>query len=93
MEGHTIYLARWELNIPGISLKCFNCSDGELIHQDYDYRPHGYATPIFNISGKTDWACSMKYCYIKCEAECKENDGRVLVTLPPQYQNAYPADP
>jgi hypothetical protein len=93
LEGRTIYLVRWEQNIPGLFLNCFDCDDGELIHDTYDFKSHGYATPIFDISGRTDWACSMMYRCNKCKAECKGNDGRLLAMLPPQYRNAYPVDP
>lgn len=74
-------------------MNCFDCDDGELIHDTYDFKSHGYATPIFDISGRTDWACSMMYRCNKCKAECKGNDGRLLAMLPPQYRNAYPVDP
>jgi hypothetical protein len=86
-------MVRWELNIPDICLKCFDCNGGELISKQYDFKQHGYATPIFDISGRTDWACSMMYKCNKCEARCKGNDGRLLAMLPPQYRNAYPVDP
>jgi hypothetical protein len=37
LEGRTIYMVRWELNIPDICLKCFDCDDGELISKQYDF--------------------------------------------------------
>jgi hypothetical protein len=46
LEGRTIYLVRWEQNIPGVFLNCFACGDGELIHDTYDFKSHGYATPM-----------------------------------------------
>jgi hypothetical protein len=93
LEGNTIYLVCWELNIPGIVLPCFECKKGELIHDKYDFQQHGYSTPIFDISGRTDWACSMMYTCNTCSHRCKGNDGEFLSTLPTQYSSAYPVDP
>jgi hypothetical protein len=93
LEGKTIYLVRWELNIPGIFLRCPFCTSGELIHQQYDFKHHGFATAMFDISGVTDWACTMNYQCNKCSGYCKGNDGRLLAMLPTQFQNAYPVDP
>lgn len=93
LEGVTIYLVRWELNIPGIHLQCPTCTHGEMIHQQYDFKHHGFATALFDISGVTDWACSMTYKCNNCEFSCKGNDGRLLATLPAQFRNAYPVDP
>ncbi|CAJ1917928.1 unnamed protein product [Cylindrotheca closterium] len=96
LEGVTIYLVRWELNLPGIQLICPECRKGELIHQKYDYKTSGFATPIIDISGVTSWACSMKYkCNntARCDYRCKGNDGPLLAQLPAQFRNAYPVDP
>jgi hypothetical protein len=93
LEGRTIYLVRWELNIPGIFLRCPFCTSGELIHQQYDFKHHGFATAMFDISGVTDWACAMSYQCNKCSKYCKGNDGRLLAMLPTQFRNAYPVDP
>jgi hypothetical protein len=93
LEGKTIYLVRWELNVPGIFLRCPFCTSGELIHQQYDFKHHGFATAMFDISGVTDWACTMSYQCNKCSGHCKGNDGRLLAMLPTQFQNAYPVDP
>jgi len=49
LEGRKIYIVRWELNFPGEDLKCFKCHDGDLISDVYDYRSHGYLTPIITI--------------------------------------------
>ena len=94
LEGRTIYLVRWELNVPGILLKCPCCTTGELIHQKYDFRmSKGFATALQGIEGETDWAVSMKYQCNECKEWVRANDGRLLATLPTQFRNAYPVDP
>ena len=65
LEGRTIYFVRWELNVPGIHLKCPSCPNqddaGELIHEKYDFRLlTGFATALQGIEGETDWAVAMK---------------------------------
>lgn len=98
LEGRTIYCVRWELNVPGIHLKCPCCPNqdnaGELIHQKYDFRQvAGFATALIGVKGETDWAVAMKYKCNKCETTLRGNDGRLLATLPAQLRNAYPVDP
>jgi hypothetical protein len=94
LEGCTFYIVCWELNIPDIFLACCesNC-DGELIHRGYDYKNHGFLTPIFEVSGGTSWAASMQYECNRCGSKCKGSDARMLHTLPPQYRTTHPADP
>ena len=99
LEGRTIYCVRWELNVPGIHLKCPCCPNqdnaGELLHQKYDFRQvAGFATALIGVKGETDWAVSMKYKCNKCQTTfLRGNDGRLLATLPAQLRNAYPVDP
>jgi hypothetical protein len=59
LEGRKIYIIRWELNYPGHDLKCFKCNHGDLISDVYDYRSHGYLTPIIDLDGTTSYAASM----------------------------------
>lgn len=75
VEGKTIYLVGWELNVPGIFLKCPCCKTRELIHQKYNYRmSRGFATALQGIEGETDWAVSMKY---KCnKRQCLDSQYR-----------------
>ena len=92
VEGRTIYLVCWELNIPDFQPRCFECG-GTLIHDQYDYKQHGYATPIFNVSGSTDYSVSMMYNCSLCKNRCKANDGRVLASIEVPFRNGYPVDP
>jgi hypothetical protein len=94
LEGCTIYVVSWELNVPDIFLPCCDTKcDGELIRRGYDYKTHGYLTPIFEANGGTSWAVSMQSECNKCCAHCKGNDGRMLQALPSHYSMAYPVDP
>jgi hypothetical protein len=92
LEESTIYLVRWELNIPGIFIPCFKCEDGEMIHDRYDLTKNAAVTPIFYASGKTDWAVAMSYQCIKCKTKCKGNDGRLINKLPLPLRRSYPVD-
>jgi hypothetical protein len=92
IEGVTIYLVNWELNYPGIYLKCFNCDGGEMIHDRYDYKKNKTLTPILDVSGQPAFAISMSYKCNNCGSVCKGNDGRLLHELPHRLQMAYPVD-
>ena len=92
-SGRTIYIVRWKLNFPGIRLKCFKCPNGEMIHTDFDYKSHGFATLLLKISGHDDYACSMQYSCNCSDAKCKGIDGRLLTQLETHQRNAYPVDP
>jgi hypothetical protein len=89
-EGCTIYVVSWELNVPKIFLPC--CDD-KLVRRGYNYKTHGYLTPIFKANGGTNWAVSMQYECNKCCTKCKGNYGRMLHVLPSHYRMAYPVDP
>ncbi|KAL3939414.1 MAG: hypothetical protein SGBAC_005856 [Bacillariaceae sp.] len=93
LEGRTIFVVRWELNIPGILLKCPFCSCGELIHQEYDFLEDATTTALWNPSGGIDVACSMNYKCNECHEQCKANDGRLLASLGAHLSNAYPVNP
>mmetsp|Transcript_40535 Transcript_40535/g.97834 ORF Transcript_40535/g.97834 Transcript_40535/m.97834 type:complete len:487 (+) Transcript_40535:216-1676(+) len=93
LEGRTIYVVRWELNIPGIVLKCPFCNSGELIHQEYDFHEDATTTALWNPSGDIDFACSMNYKCNECHEQCKANDGRLLASLGAHFSNSYPVDP
>jgi hypothetical protein len=92
IEGVTICIVNWELNCPGIFLKCFNCEKGEMIHDRYDHRKNKTLTPILDVSGQHAHAVSMSYACNNCEFGCKGNDGRLLHKLPHPLQMAYPVD-
>ena len=89
---------RWELNVPGIHLKCPCCPNqvdaGELTHEKYDFRLlTGFATALQGIEGETDSTVAMKYKCNKCSKTLRGNDGRLLANLPAQLRSAYHVDP
>ncbi|CAJ1949189.1 unnamed protein product [Cylindrotheca closterium] len=93
LEGRTVHNVRWELNIPGILLKCPICNSGELIHQEYDFCEDATTTALWSPSGDIDFACSMNYKCNGCHEQCKANDGRLLASPGAHFCNAYPVDP
>ena len=92
LEGRTIYFVCWELNVKGWQPTCFNCG-AIMIHDQYDFQTHGYVIPIFDITGKMDYACSMQYDCKRCDNRCKASDGRILMQVPVQYRNGFDVDP
>ena len=92
LEGRTIYIVSFELNYPGWVPTCYKCGD-EMIRDKYDFKSHGYATPIFDITGVTDYAITPTYHCKNCQEKCKGNDGRMLMNVPVPFRNAYPVDP
>ena len=92
LEGRTVYFVAWELNIPGWEPTCFECNH-KMVRDSYDYQTHGYAIPVFDISGVTNYYCSMQYNCTNCRNRCKASDGRILIQLPPQYRNGFDVDP
>ena len=94
LEGRTIYFVCWELNAPGWEPTCYECGH-KMIHDEYDFQSHGYATPIYQVTGITDYAVSMYYncSNQECKCRCKANDGRILMTVPLEIRNGYPVDP
>ena len=91
LEGKTIYFVNWEINIPGWQPTCFECGE-TMVHDKYDFQSYGYASPIFDISGRTDYAVSAIY-QCACGNRCKASDGRILIQVPIQYRRAFPVDP
>jgi hypothetical protein len=60
LEGCTIYIVSWGLNVPEIFLTyCETKCDGKLVCRGYNYKKHGFFTPIFEAIGGTSWAASM----------------------------------
>ena len=64
-----------------------------MIHTGFDYKSHGFATSLLQISGHDGYACSMQYSCNCCAAKCKGIDGRLLAQLEAHQRNAYPVDP
>jgi len=92
LEGKTIYMVRWELNISSIVLNCpSSCRNGILIHQEYDFYEDASTTAFWKASEDIDFAYSMKYKCDVCQEQCKANDGRLLTSM--RFCNAYPVDP
>lgn len=52
LEGHTRHLWCQELIISRVKLKCFKCKEGELLHQDHDFKAHGHETPTFSTAAR-----------------------------------------
>ena len=93
LEGRRFFFVRWELNIPGIEIKCPECDKGEMIHFRYDFRNHGFVTPIIDFSGNTDYAASMMYDCNNCPFSCKGNNGTLFIQFSHHLRSsAYPVD-
>ena len=92
LEGRTIYFCCWEVNIQGWQPTCFDCGD-TMIHDAYDFQTRGYATPIFDVSGTTDYVVSMQYGCPKCGNRCKSSDGRILMQVPLPKRSGFKVDP
>ena len=92
LEGRRFFFVRWELNIPGIEIKCPECEKGEMIHFRYDFRNHGFVTPIIDLSGNTDYAASMMYDCNNCPFSCKGNNGKLFNQFSYHLRTAYPVD-
>jgi hypothetical protein len=69
------------------------CKEGEMIHFRYDFKSHGVATPITDLSGNISYAASMMYDCNKCSFTCKGNDGKLYSQFKPSISKAYPVDP
>ena len=92
IEGRTIYIVWWGLNLPGQKLWCKKCGIGEFIKQQFDFVTHGFATPLCDISGVTSYAISMNYRCNHCGKTSKANDGELYHQIPFHLRQGYPVD-
>ena len=58
VEGITVYIVRWEMNIPNQKVRC-PCCNREMKSDKYDITKYGGITPVQDISGVTNYAISM----------------------------------
>ena len=80
------------MNIPDVVIHCPECKDGVMIHDRFDFKTGGVATPIVSLSGTTNYAISMKYQCKKCQCTSKANNGALYHQFPFQYRKSYPVD-
>jgi hypothetical protein len=82
IEGVRVHLLQWYLNFPGLLLPCCFCKDGELVPERWDFLKNKKITPVFDVSGQTEWVAAMQ-CKCKC---CNKlvvaNDGNLMRKLP-----------
>ena len=99
LEGTTLLYVDWKLAFPDQALICFNCSRGAQekqvhLHHDRTNFSHRHSLfPIWSHSGLPTWCVLMTYECPECKTRYQANDCRLLFTLPPHVQAAYPVEP
>ena len=92
IEGVTVHLLRWDLNFPGLVLPCCFCDQGELVPERWDFLKNKKLTPVFDVSGRTEWVAAMRYKCKCCTKLVAANDGRLTRKLPYHVRQSYPVD-
>jgi hypothetical protein len=94
IEGHKLLFVFWELNYPGINLRCTkdNCQ-GSLIHDRTNFSKDADLFPIYDSGSPHMWAVVMTYKCNCCDSRVAGNEGELLMALPPHIRDAYPVHP
>jgi hypothetical protein len=92
IEGVRVHLIRWELNFPGLFLPCCFCDEGELVPERWDFLKNKKLTPVFDVSGRTEWVAAMRYKCKCCKKLVAANDGNLMRKLPYHVRACYPVD-
>jgi hypothetical protein len=94
IENVKILLVQWELNYPGIALRCTqDTCPGSLIHDRTNHSKDGDLFPIYDNGSPHMWAIIMTYKCNCCGIRVAGNAGELLAQLPPHIRNAYPVEP
>lgn len=94
IQGQELLHVQWDIQFSDISLSC-HCSGCtcDLISQRSNLFKNKKLFPVFNLRGFPTWCIVMSYQCSNCNSRFNGNDGRLLVTLPPHLQDAYPVNP
>lgn len=84
LEGCTIYIIQWEMNISNLQLSCPSIQDcnGTMVADRYDFTRWGSVTPIQGLSCFTDFAVSMWFQYNCCKKQLSGTNRQLFHQVP-----------